>query len=635
LVAKPGFSKRSFSRARRATLIGTAAAGMTAIAPQVAQADNFVVKSLTDRAVATCDAGCTLRDALAAASASAGDDTITFDSSLSGVYKLTQNSLQVTNADATEILGPAAHDITISGDADAVPGRSAGDVRILQVSGAGALSLSDLNLAGGYAQGGNSSGGAIYATASSTIAIDDSTISGNTATGNGGAIWTGKYDDATITDSQITGNKASQGGAIYSEGSLTVTDSVLSGNTATGRGGAIRSYGKYAPLTVTSSNFADNSAVSGGAISHLAKYQTVAPALPPYFPADSVIRDTTVVHNQSGNNGAGLEVDDLNPNDTFTVTHSTLTDNTATGSGGGFVFDGQIAGAAEIVDSTVSGNHAAKGGGGAFGIGGPSGPLITGGSLAVNNSTVAGNEATTAGGGLYLNRYYVVPADTHATVPLNSTIVADNKVAGDPDDLGAADPPPTGGGFALAFSLIETPGTATLLSPGTSIIGTDPQLGALGNNGGPTKTMLPAESSPVVDKGKAAAGLMTDQRGDPRTAQRNVPNAADGTDIGAVELPAGGPAPDTKITKGPKKKVKTKKRKTKVTIAFTSDQSEATFQCKVDNGSFKTCTSPFTKKLKAKSGKGKKHTIQVRAIGAGGVVDPTPAEVTVRVKKKG
>jgi hypothetical protein len=341
-----------------------------------------------------------------------------------------------------------------------------------------------------------------------------------------------------------------------------------------------------------------------------------------------------VVHNQSSNHGAGIEVDDLNPNDTFAITHSTLTDNTATGSGGGFVLDGQISGTAEIVDSTISGNHAAKGAGGAFGVGGPSGPLITGGSFALNNSTVADNEAT-EGGGLYLD-HYLVPADTRATVRLNSTIVADNTAAGNPDDLGEVGPPATGGGFALSFSLIETPGAATLLTPGTSLTGTDPQLGTLGNNGGPTETQLPANSSPVVDKGQAAPGLATDQRGDPRTAQRAPADAADGTDIGAVELPTDGTGavPDTRITSGPKKKVKTKKRKAKVTIAFTSDQPGSTFQCKVDNGSFQSCTSPFTTKLKAKSGKGKKHTIEVRAVGPTGAVDLTPATVTVKAVKK-
>jgi hypothetical protein len=50
--------------------------------------------------------------------------------------------------------------------------------------------------------------------------------------------------------------------------------------------------------------------------------------------------------------------------------------------------------------------------------------------------------------------------------------------------------------------------------------------------------MLPADSSPVVDQGKAASGLTADQRGLPRTVDRGNPKppGGDGTDIGSVEL---------------------------------------------------------------------------------------------------
>jgi hypothetical protein len=66
----------------------------------------------------------------------------------------------------------------------------------------------------------------------------------------------------------------------------------------------------------------------------------------------------------------------------------------------------------------------------------------------------------------------------------------------------------------------------------------DPELGALAGNGGPTETMLPAPTSPLVDAiptGSCqigdAAGIATDQRGDSR------PGAPDtNCDIGAAEL---------------------------------------------------------------------------------------------------
>ena len=68
---------------------------------------------------------------------------------------------------------------------------------------------------------------------------------------------------------------------------------------------------------------------------------------------------------------------------------------------------------------------------------------------------------------------------------------------------------------------------------------------------------------------------------------------------------------------------------------FTSNEPESTFQCKIDKGKFKPCESPLTAKLKAKTGKGAKHTIQIRAVDAAGNVGE-PVEVRVKViRKKG
>src|SRR5262249_46744220 len=58
----------------------------------------------------------------------------------------------------------------------------------------------------------------------------------------------------------------------------------------------------------------------------------------------------------------------------------------------------------------------------------------------------------------------------------------------------------------------------------------DAQLGQLGDNGGPTQTMLPGSSSPAIDTGLVAAGLpLNDQRGFERTFGGLI-------DIGAVQV---------------------------------------------------------------------------------------------------
>lgn len=74
--------------------------------------------------------------------------------------------------------------------------------------------------------------------------------------------------------------------------------------------------------------------------------------------------------------------------------------------------------------------------------------------------------------------------------------------------------------------------------------------------------------------------------------------------------------PNGKIGKKPKK------RTTKRTAKFTFSSSEAgsTFKCKLDRKPFRSCTSPFKKKVKPG-----KHRFQLEAIDAAGNVDPTPA----------
>ena len=90
---------------------------------------------------------------------------------------------------------------------------------------------------------------------------------------------------------------------------------------------------------------------------------------------------------------------------------------------------------------------------------------------------------------------------------------------------------------------------------------------------------------------------------------------------------------ETAITSGPKKKVKTKKRKKKATFQFVATLGgtpipEATFTCQVDSREPVPCTSPFSTKVK----KGK-HTFSVVA-SANGETDGTPAAQQWKVTRK-
>jgi hypothetical protein len=91
------------------------------------------------------------------------------------------------------------------------------------------------------------------------------------------------------------------------------------------------------------------------------------------------------------------------------------------------------------------------------------------------------------------------------------------------------------------YNLSSDDGGGFLAATGDQI-NTDPMLGPLQDNGGPTFTHALLHGSPAIDAGNRAAipalALDTDQRGFPRPAAGSVTNAGggDGSDIGAFEV---------------------------------------------------------------------------------------------------
>jgi hypothetical protein len=68
-------------------------------------------------------------------------------------------------------------------------------------------------------------------------------------------------------------------------------------------------------------------------------------------------------------------------------------------------------------------------------------------------------------------------------------------------------------------------GPDALCAPGITL--SDPQLGALGDHGGPTPTLLPATGSPALGKGQSCPA--TDQRGQARPSSNCTAGAVEGT----------------------------------------------------------------------------------------------------------
>jgi CSLREA domain-containing protein len=332
-------------------------------------------------------------------------------------------------------------------------------------------------------------------------------------------------DDVAISGLTLTGGSApdvageSAGGAIdKTDADLTVQDAVITGNSATGvnaHGGGIDS--NYGSTTVERSTISGNSA-TGTAV----------------YPGYAI--------------GGGIFV---NQGTAATIRDSTISGNSvnAYSAYGGGANVGYV-GTATLQNSTVSGNSA----NGYFAF--PGGLFLRSTSATLQSATISNNSASSLAGGIGV-------AFSDAQTVLDNTIVANNTAPAEPDlrGIGTANDD-----FNASFSLVETPPTApTQLNEGvagSNVIGQDPQLGPLADNGGPTRThAFLFQTSPALDKGRTPGGQTTDQRGtgfprpfDLATIPNSLAMGADGADIGAFEaqaLPPSPPAPPPGPGPGP------------------------------------------------------------------------------------
>ncbi len=406
-----------------------------------------------------------LREAIDQANTMPGPDTIAFAPSVTGTITLS-SALPDLSTNIT-VEGPGASVLTVA--RSATPGTPS--FRIFTVTAGAEVTISGLTITGGRAV----NGGGIDN--SGTLTLTNSTLSGNSAPGDFG----GGIDNSgtlTLTNSTLSGNSATVGGGISNSGTLTVTHSTLSGNSAFGEfGGSGGGIGNSGTLTVTHSTLSGNSATDGGGIS---------------------------------NSG------------TLTVTHSTLSGNSAVffsfhlepfgGFGGGISNSGTLT----VINSTLSGNSAI-GIIGIFGFGsGGGGGISNSGTLTVTNSTLSGNSAP-RGGGVFLRN----PGGGQVAKVTAITSIFANPAGGNlVSEAGTMF-------ISLGHNLFsDTPGVA--LNP-ADLINTDPRLGPLADNGGPTFTQALLPGSPAIDAGIAVPGVTTDQRGIPR------PQGA-APDIGAFEF---------------------------------------------------------------------------------------------------
>ena len=135
----------------------------------------------------------------------------------------------------------------------------------------GAVTLEDSTVSGNTASG---DGGGIYNNVG-TVTLEDSTVSGNTASEEGGGI-NNNGGTVTLEDSTVSGNTAFLGGGIANGGAVTLKDSTVSGNTANDEGGGINN--NSGTVTLEDSTVSGNTAhfgVGGGISNNLGATATL------------------------------------------------------------------------------------------------------------------------------------------------------------------------------------------------------------------------------------------------------------------------------------------------------------------------------------------------------------------------
>ncbi|HET7778898.1 MAG TPA: choice-of-anchor Q domain-containing protein [Rudaea sp.] len=317
-------------------------------------------------------------------------------------------------------------------------------------------------------------------------------------------------DDADPTHTQVTisgvtltqGNSgALSGGAIFAEHTqLALSRVTVSASKGGAFGGGI--YSLLGKTTIEHSRLVGNqSGLYGGGL-HSASDLSVRV----YF--------STISGNTAGAHGAGLFIQGTGD---ALIGGSTISGNsilqpdqeTGTQGGGGVAFSGLILNAgAEIVDSTITQNYSPTGGAGVAML-----DALSGTAANFYFSTIAGNTSAPYETGIGIT-------SAGGTAYLHNSIAANNFSQSGNDDLA--------GSFKVKQSLVMSPGGATITGT-LSVIGADPQLGPLVDNGGETLTMVPAAGSPAVHAvvcSPCADFPVIDQRGAPRHYS---------SDMGAVE----------------------------------------------------------------------------------------------------
>jgi CSLREA domain-containing protein len=469
-----------------------------------ARAATFLVNSFADDVDATPGNGVcqtsnvgerTLRAAIMEANALAGPDVIHLPAA---TYFL---ALPTPDEDAN-----AGGDLDITDDLTLL-GAAAGTTivdgalqdRVFHVL-TGTVAISDVTIRNGKSTDGakgftnangmdGTPGGGIYNGGSLTLTRV--VVSGN-RTGDGG-----KAGNIECYSCGVVGGNGGRGGGISGPGTLTLANSRVESN-VTGAGGPrtdgfdIHCYSTQNLCTTQPGERGNGGGIAGGVVTVVGSRLEANAAKEGAAIQQGgtlVVTGSSLVGNVAERSGGAIACN--SGDESCTISSSTFSGNEVVVDGyGGAIFFGDCGTATvkAVSSSTISGNTA-DGGGGIAAFDCP---------VSLSFVTITKNAAFSPGGGGVF---------TSSSVTVVGTLIADNTGFA-PDCYGTL--------TSLGHNLIGSTGGCTFSPVAGDVIGSDPKLAPLANNGGPTSTHALQAGSAALDAGGDATcgtSLTADQRG--------------------------------------------------------------------------------------------------------------------------